>query len=69
MWGTLWHGALESDAFRRAWLSEVAAGAGSPWRPQPGAPAYVARREAMLDAVADAIEAHLDVEALLRLPR
>ncbi len=69
VWGTLWHGALECDGFRRAWLAEVAAGAGRAWRPAAGAPGYADRREAMLDAVADAIEAHLDVETLLGLCR
>ncbi len=69
VWGTLWHGALECDGFRRAWLAEVAAGAGRDWRPRAGAAGYQERREAMLDAVADAIEAHLDVDALLGLAR
>ena len=35
VWGTMWHGTLENDDFRRAWLSEVAAAAGSDWRPRP----------------------------------
>ena len=65
VWGTVWHGAFENDAFRRAWLTEVAAGAGSSWTPTPGAPAYGARREAMIDALADAVEEHLDVDLLL----
>ena len=69
VWGTLWHGALECDGFRRAWLAEVAAGAGRDWRPVAGAPGYADRREAMLDAVADAIEANLDVDALIGLAR
>ena len=36
-WGTVWHGAFENDGFRRAWLAEVAAAAGSSWTPTPGA--------------------------------
>ena len=64
-WGTVWHGALENDAFRRAWLTEVAAAAGSPWTPAPDAPAYGARREAMIDTLADAVEEHLDLDLLL----
>ena len=65
VWGTMWHGTLENDGFRRAWLAEVAASAGSAWRPDPAAPAYGARREAMIDTLADAIEAHLDLHLLL----
>ena len=38
VWGTMWHGALENDDFRRAWLAEIAAAAGSSWRPDPEAP-------------------------------
>ncbi|WP_461021921.1 cobyric acid synthase [Thalassiella azotivora] len=67
VWGTTWHGALECDAFRRAWLVEVAQQAGSAWRPRPGAPGFADRREQALDAVADAVEEHLDTGALLRL--
>ncbi len=69
VWGTLWHGALECDDFRRNWLAEVAAGTGRQWRPVSGAPSYADRREAMLDTVADAIETHLDVETLIGLAR
>jgi adenosylcobyric acid synthase len=65
VWGTVWHGAFENDGFRRAWLSEVAAAAGSSWTPVPDAPAYGARREAMVDALADAVEEHLDLDLLL----
>jgi adenosylcobyric acid synthase len=65
VWGTVWHGALENDGFRRAWLTEVAAQAGSRWRPRPDAPAYGARRETMIDTLADAVEAHLDLDLLL----
>ena len=64
-WGTVWHGAFENDGFRRAWLAEVAAAAGSSWAPTPDAPAYGARREAMIDALADAVEEHLDLDLLL----
>ena len=28
VWGTMWHGTLENDGFRRAWLAEIAAAAG-----------------------------------------
>lgn len=68
-WGTHWHGALEHDDFRRAFLLRVAEQAGHPWRPAPDAPGYAERREAMIDTLADAIERQLDVEALLALAR
>lgn len=65
--GTIWHGTLESDGFRRALLTEVAAATGSAWRGRTGAPPFAARREAMIDSLADAVDAHLDVPALLEL--
>jgi adenosylcobyric acid synthase len=65
VWGTMWHGSLENDAFRRAWLAGVAAAAGSDWRPEPDAPAYGARREAMIETLADAVDAHIDLDVLL----
>ncbi len=65
VWGTMWHGAFENDDFRRAWLTEVAVAAGSAWRPSDGAPAYAGRREAMINTLADAVEAHLDLDLLL----
>ncbi len=65
VWGTMWHGAYENDGFRRAWLAEIAAGCGSDWQPATDAPAYGARRETMLDTLADAVEQHLDLELIL----
>ncbi len=65
VWGTVWHGAFENDGFRRAWLAEVAGASGSSWAAVSGAPAYGARREAMIDVLADAVEANLDVDLLL----
>ena len=65
VWGTMWHGAFENDGFRRAWLSEIAATTGSPWRTADGAPAYGDRREIMIDTLADAIETHADLDVLL----
>jgi adenosylcobyric acid synthase len=65
VWGTMWHGTLENDDFRRAWLIEVAAGAGADWQPQADAPAFADRRESMIDRLADACEEHLDLDLLL----
>ncbi|HMR49714.1 MAG TPA: cobyric acid synthase [Arachnia sp.] len=69
VWGTMWHGSLENDDFRRAWLREIAAQAGRDWSPTSGAPGFGARRELMIETVADAIETHIDVDALLALGR
>ena len=65
VWGTMWHGAYENDDFRRAWLTEIAVASGSTWRPAADVPAYGARRETMIDTLADAIDAHVDLELLL----
>ena len=64
VWSTMWHGALENDGFRRAWLSEVAMASDSAWRPQLGAPSFASRREAMIETLADAIETHLDLDLI-----
>jgi len=66
VWGTTWHGAFENDGFRRAWLSAAAAQAGVRYVPA-GGPGFAARRESMVDALADAVAEHLDTDALLRL--
>jgi adenosylcobyric acid synthase len=65
VWGTMWHGAWENDGFRRAWLAEIAAAAGSPWRPDPDAPTYRVRRETMINTLADAVDQCVDLGVLL----
>ncbi|UIJ35188.1 cobyric acid synthase [Allobranchiibius sp. GilTou73] len=66
-YGTIWHGTLEGDDFRRAWLTEVAAAAGSSWAPVADAPSFAARREAQIDALADAVTEALDLDRLLAI--
>jgi len=66
LWGTSWHGALENDEFRRAFLAEVAALAGRDFRPAPGT-SVAAVREARLDVLGDLVAGHLDTAALTRL--
>ena len=61
----MWHGALENDGFRRAWLAEIAAAGGSPWRAQADAPTFAGRRDAMINKLADAIEDNTDLELLV----
>ena len=68
VWGTSWHGALENDEFRRAFLAEVAALAGRDFTPAPGTE-FAAVREARLDALGDLVAGHLDTAALSRLNR
>jgi adenosylcobyric acid synthase len=65
VWGSTWHGIFENDRFRRTWLSDVAAQAQVDWQPVEGSPGFGARREAMLDRLADAVEKHLDTDRLL----
>lgn len=65
--GTMWHGSLESDGFRRAYLGRVAAAAGrSAFQPDPTL-SFEAERQARVDRLADAVGSHLDVRTLLRL--
>jgi adenosylcobyric acid synthase len=67
VWGSTWHGTFENDGFRRAWLAEVAAQAHVDWHPSEGSPGFSARRDAMLDRLAHAIDKHLDTDGLLRI--
>ena len=66
MWGTSWHGVLENDEFRRAFLAEVAALAGRDFTPAPGTD-FAAVREARLDALGDLVAGYLDTAALSQL--
>lgn len=63
VFGTHWHGLLDNNDFRRSWLDEIAP------------PGFVvaddvdvpARRDAQLDAMADLLTAHVDVDAVMAL--
>ncbi|MFF3015031.1 cobyric acid synthase [Streptomyces sp. NPDC057939] len=66
VWGTHWHGSLESDGFRRAFLREVAAAAGRRFVPAPDT-SFGLLREEQLDLLGDLIEEHADTAGLLRL--
>lgn len=65
VWGTMWHGAFENDGFRRAWLAEIASEVGSDWRPDAAVPTYGARREMMINTLADAVDQHVDLALVL----
>ncbi len=64
--GTLWHGTLESDAYRRAFLRWTAARAGRAFVPAPDTD-FAAARRAQFDRLADALAEHIDTSALMRL--
>jgi adenosylcobyric acid synthase len=61
--GTTWHGIFDSDAFRRAFLRDLAARTGRDFTPAPDV-RFAAIRERRYDVLADMIGAHLDTEAL-----
>jgi adenosylcobyric acid synthase len=67
VWGTTWHGALENDGFRRAFLTEVAALAGRDGFVVAPDTSFSALREARLDSLADMVADHLDVAAVEKL--
>jgi adenosylcobyric acid synthase len=64
--GTMWHGCLEGDAFRAALLREAASAVGRDGV-VVGTASFAAARESRIDAIADALEEHLDLDAVLRL--
>lgn len=64
--GTSVHGLFENDAFRRAFLAEVAARVGVAWQPDPSV-SFAAARERRFDHLADTLETHLDMEAVMAL--
>lgn len=67
VFATMWHGSLESDGFRQAFLGEVAARAGR--TRTASTVVFAERRESRLDLLGDLVERHLDVDALLELAR
>lgn len=66
VWGTTWHGAMENDGFRRAFLKDVAQHARRDFTPAPDT-SFQELREATLDALGDLVEQHLDTDALWRI--
>jgi adenosylcobyric acid synthase len=66
VWGTSWHGVLDNDEFRRAFLAEVAAVAGRDFTPAPGTE-FAAVRQARLDVLGDLVADHLDTAGLTGL--
>jgi adenosylcobyric acid synthase len=64
--GTTWHGALENDGFRRAFLTEVARTTGRRFVAAEDT-SFAAVREARLDRLGDLVAEHADTDALWRL--
>jgi adenosylcobyric acid synthase len=65
VFGTMWHGSLESDGFRTALLEAVAALRGVPW--SSSGVSFPAARARRLDLLGDLVEEHLDVDGVLAL--
>jgi adenosylcobyric acid synthase len=65
VYGTTLHGLFECDDFRSGFLGAVAARRGKAWN--PSGVSFAAARVAQYDRVADACEAHLDLDALYRI--
>ena len=67
VYGTHWHGAFESDEFRRRFLTTVARQAGRAGFTVAPATRFDGVRERALDVLGDLVEQHLDTDALWRL--
>ena len=63
--GVSWHGMLEHDEHRRAFIGRVAATRGRRWT--PGTRSFAAAREARLDVLGDLVARHLDTARLMAL--
>ena len=66
LYGTMWHGSLEGDELRGAWLDEVARATGRTGTVF-GGQSFEAARQRRIDTLADAVEEHLDLDAVERL--
>ncbi|MCL2583915.1 MAG: cobyric acid synthase [Streptosporangiales bacterium] len=62
VFGTMWHGALEGDAFRGAFLGDALGRV-------PSEVSFPAARDRRFDLLASMVEEHLDVDMLLDLAR
>ncbi|MBV9720695.1 MAG: cobyric acid synthase [Mycobacterium sp.] len=67
VFGTHWHGLLDNDDFRREWLTAAAAAAGRDGFVVADGIDVAGRRDAQLNALADLLEAHLDIDAITAL--
>jgi len=67
VFGTHWHGLLDNDDFRRCWLEEAAAAAGRAGFRLAGDVNVTNRRDTQLDVMADLLDGHVDLDAVLTL--
>ncbi|OBB56257.1 cobyric acid synthase CobQ [Mycobacterium sp. 852013-51886_SCH5428379] len=67
VFGTHWHGLMDNNVLRRGWLTEAAAAAGRTGFVVADDVDVPARRDGQLDVMADLLDAHLDVDAVLGL--
>jgi adenosylcobyric acid synthase len=67
VFGTHWHGAFESDGFRRAFLTEAARLSGRHGFTVAPDNRFGAARERTIDLLGDMVEEHLDTDALWRI--
>jgi adenosylcobyric acid synthase len=64
IWGTYLHGIFDNGPWRRAWLNHLRQQRGLSSLPT-GVPNYRQQREAVLDVLADTVEAYLDLTPIL----
>ena len=67
VFATHWHGLLDNDDFRRAWLGHAAEAVGRTGFQLARDVCVAARRDRQLDVMADLLGAHLDLDAVLAL--
>jgi adenosylcobyric acid synthase len=67
VYGTHWHGLFDNDDVRRDWLTDAAAAADRRGFVVADDVDVTGRRDAQLDAMADLLAEHLDVDAVLDL--
>ncbi len=64
IWGSYLHGLFDNGPWRRAWLNHLRQNRGLPSLPT-GVANYREQREGILNALADTVEAHLDLSPVL----
>ncbi|HEY9892880.1 MAG TPA: cobyric acid synthase CobQ [Candidatus Sericytochromatia bacterium] len=68
IWGSYLHGLFDNGPWRRAWLNHLRQQRGLPSLPT-GVANYREQREAVLNSLADIVEAHLDLNPVLPPPK
>ena len=67
VYGTHWHGLFDNDGVRRQWLTDAAAAADRHGFVVSDDVDVTGRRDAQLDAMADLLAEHLDLDAVTDL--